>query len=65
MLFKKILIAESLLFIGAGAGAGARAGVGEKITRSRSKMDRLRNTGKNHTSYQWALTKLSQDFQDF
>ena len=63
MLFNKILIAESLLFIG--AGAGARAGVGEKITRSRSKMDRLRNTGKKHTSYQWALTKLSQDFQDF
>ena len=37
-MFKKILIDESLLFIRAGAGAG------EKISRSRSKMDRLRNT---------------------
>ena len=32
---------ESLLFIGAGAEAGA----GEKITRRRSKANRLRNTG--------------------
>ena len=37
MLFKKNVMVESLLFIGAGAG--------EKITQSRSKMDRLRNTG--------------------
>ena len=32
---------ERLIFLGAGAGVGA----GEKITRSRSKTDRLRNTG--------------------
>ena len=38
MLKNNFLIIESLLFIGAGAGAG------EKITRSRSKTDRLRNT---------------------
>ena len=37
MLFKIFFIVESLLFFGAGAGAG------EKNTRSRSKMDRLRN----------------------
>ena len=33
---KKMVMVESLLFIGAGAG--------EKTTRSRTKMDRLRNT---------------------
>ena len=41
-LLKKIffLMVESLVF----SGAGARAGAGEKITRSRSKTDRLSNT---------------------
>ena len=39
MLYKFFLMVESLLFIGAGAEAG------EKNTRSRSKTDRLRNTG--------------------
>ena len=39
VVFKKILMVESALFIGAEARAG------EKNTRSRSKMDQLRNTG--------------------
>ena len=45
MLFKKIVMVESLpvVFMGAGAGVGA----GKKNTWSQSKTDRLRNTVHN------------------
>ena len=45
MLFKKLLIVQRLIFIGAVAGAG------EKNTPSRSKTDRLRNTGCNNSYF--------------
>ena len=45
MSLKKNAIVESLFFIEAGTGAG------EKNTRSRSKTDRLRNTGEEYEHF--------------